>query len=134
MIAALTLVPGRPSPAALPPGAVDDLKALAPEVLDIEITGAEAGRPEHGRIPMLYRATVRAVLRSTESLSPGEAIEIDTFAPSGEVTRVGPLLPPRLSPGWRGRVWLKPLPPTAGHRGIHRFLPAAYGHGFEAAE
>jgi hypothetical protein len=97
----------------------------------VEITGVEAGRPERGRFPVLYQARVLEVLRSGEGMAPGDTLAIDTFAVKGDSALVGPKPPPLLSPGWRGRVWLKPVPPTPDDRGERRFLPAAYGHGFE---
>ena len=123
-----------PVNAALPPGAPDELKALAPEVLDVEIIGVEAGRPERGRFPVLYEAQVLKVLRTAEGMGIGDRIEIDTFSVRDDTALVGPKPPPLLSTGWRGRVWLKPVPPTGDERGTPRFLPAAYGHGFEAIE
>jgi len=129
-----TLLLGHELRAALPPGAADELKALAPEVLEIEVTGVEAGRPERGRFPVLYEAQVLEVLRTEAGIDAGDRIEIDTFSVRDDMARLGPKPPPLLSPGWRGRIWLKPTPPTADDRGMPGFLPAAYGHGFEAFE
>lgn len=134
MLVLLTLLPGAALRAALPPGAADELKALAPEVLEIEVTGVEAGRPERGRFPVLYEAQVLEVLRTEAGIDAGDRIAIETFSVRDDVARLGPKPPPLLSPGWRGRVWLKPTPPTADDRGMPRFLPAAYGHGFEPFE
>jgi len=133
-LGSLALSLALPAWGALPPGAADELKALAPEVLEIEVTGVEAGRPERGRFPVLYEAQVLKVLRTAEGIGVGARIEIDTFSVRDDTALVGPKPPPLLSTGWRGRVWLKPVPPTGDERGTPRFLPAAYGHGFEVIE
>jgi hypothetical protein len=134
LLGVLALSLAVPALGALPPGAPDELKALAPEVLDVEIIGVEAGRPQRGRFPVLYEARVLDVLRTAEGISAGDRIEIDTFSVRDDAALVGPKPPPLLSTGWRGRVWLKPVPPTGDERGTPRFLPAAYGHGFEVIE
>ena len=120
-----------PIAAALPPGAADELKANAPEVVDVEVVAVATGTPADGRFSAEYRARVLGVERSADGLAPGAEIEIDSFALEPGTMMLGPKPPPLLSVGWRGRVWLRPAP--AGDRlgTLPRFVPAAYGHGFE---
>ena len=67
------------TPAALPPGSYEKLKAEAQEKLTIKIIGVETKEQSDRRLDVLFTAEVLAVERSETYLKPGDTIQIQSY-------------------------------------------------------
>jgi hypothetical protein len=114
--------------AELPPGSYEKLKNNALEVLTVKILKVETpeGRKDHFLV--LLTAEVLGVTRSNSGVKEGQTISIASYYVSEEARKrgfVGPKIPPLLSPGWKGKVYLNKKPDKK------TYDIAAYGESFE---
>ncbi|MEJ2069520.1 MAG: hypothetical protein P8X58_03795 [Syntrophobacterales bacterium] len=113
--------------AALPPGAIEKLKADAQEELKIKILDVE----KTGKDPQLkvtFTAEVLEVKRSATGLKPGEKITIRSY--HWTKAFAGPPNPPILAKGWIGLAYLNKAKGKA-HGSGKTYSLAAYGDSFE---
>jgi hypothetical protein len=116
------------SPAALPPGSYDKLKAEAQEKLTIKIIGVETKEQSDRRLEVLFTAEVLTVERSETHLKPGDAIQIQSYRWTKRYA--GPKNPPLLPVGWTGIAYLN----KADEDADHVYSLAAYGASFEESQ
>jgi len=114
--------------AELPPGAYEELKNNASEVLTVKVLKIETPEGRKGHFPVLFTAKVLGVTRSKSGVVEGQTITIASYHVTKKARKkgfVGPRIPPLLSAGWEGRVYLnKPQDKKA-------YDIAAYGESFE---
>ena len=121
--------------AVLPPGAAEDLKEHAGEVLKVEILDVQTPTGKEDRFPVIYRARVLEVKRTGSEVKKGDEIRIRSYGLTEEAVQkgfVGPKIPELLTAGWVGIAYLNQEPqedPKAKIYGI-----AAHGHSFEAVK
>ena len=111
--------------AELPPGAYENLKTNATDVLMVKITKVEMQKGQGVFQDIVYTAEVLKVDRSKSGRKVGDTIQISSYrlrSPSFE----GPRIPSLLKTGWTGKAYLNAAKGNAGHR------LAAYGESFEA--
>jgi hypothetical protein len=116
------------SPAALPPGSYDKLKAEAQEKLTIKITGVEKKEQNDRRLDVLFTAEVLAVERSKTHLKPGDTIKIQSYR--WTKSYAGPKNPPLLPVGWSGIAYLN----KTAENTDNVYTLAAYGASFEESQ
>jgi hypothetical protein len=116
------------SPAALPPGSYEKLKAEAQEKLTIKIIGVETKEQSDRRLDVLFTAEVLAVERSETCLKPGDTIQIQSYRWTKRYA--GPKNPPLLPIGWTGIAYLN----KADEDGDNLYTLAAYGDSFEETQ
>lgn len=130
----------RPASAELPPGTYEMLKSEAKEVLQLEVTqvtrlgGEEAQQDSQQRY--LCEAKVTGIDRSASEQAVGNTIQFETYYidPSARVGFVGPAIPPKMSVGWSGTVYLNPSEATLEiESGASVYQLAAYGESFETS-
>ena len=125
-----------PLHAELPPGAYESLKQEAKEVLHIEVVNVS--RVRGGKTQAYYRcrARVTKVDRSAKGYRMGSMIIFDTWSvePAAGENFAGPAIPPKISAGWSGRVFLNPADPDPTGAAVAEaevLQLAAYGRSFE---
>lgn len=101
--------------AALPPGAIDALKANATEVLFVLVVAAETEDDGDSALECLVDQDVTAhiisVNTTTQGLTAGSLVEFESYHKTDATacdTFAGPEAPPVLEPGWCGYVYLMP--------------------------
>lgn len=126
-----------PASAELPPGTYEILKSEAKEVLQLEVTqvtrlgGEEAKQDREQRFRC--EAKVTGVDRSASEQAVGNTILFETYyiAPDARKGFAGPAIPPKVSVGWTGKIYLNPRAEesaTQGETTIYEL--AAYGNSF----
>jgi hypothetical protein len=119
------------SPAALPPGSYEKLKAEAQEKLTIKIIGVETKEQSDRRLEVLFTAEVLAVERSETCLKPGDTIQIQSYR---WIKRyAGPKNPPLLPVGWTGIAYLNKAD-SDDEDANNLYTLAAYGDSFEETQ
>jgi hypothetical protein len=114
--------------AELPPGAYAKLKKEAKEVLQLQVVKIQKVRQDESVQYFTCDAKVVAVERSAAGYKKGDAIQLETYYVYDRSRGfTGPLSPPRLPVGWRGRVYLNP--PEDDDSEV--LTLAAYGQSFE---
>ena len=117
------------SPAALPPGSYEKLKAEAQEKLSIKIIGVETKEQSDRRLDVLFAAEVLAVERSETCLKAGDTIQIQSYR---WIERyAGPKNPPLLPVGWTGIAYLNKADDEDAD---NLYTLAAYGDSFEESQ
>lgn len=115
-----------PCPAALPPDAIDTARQFAQECLIIEITKVAAKKSgQNGHQDLSYTAKVVKAERSSSSIQAGDTITFTSYAidPKAANDLDGPVPPPLLKAGWKGKVWL--------NRAQGGLTIAVHGHSFQ---
>lgn len=130
--------------AALPPGAIDALKANATEVLFVLVVAAETEDDSDSALECLVDQDVTAhiisVNTTTQGLTAGSLVEFESYHKTNATacdTFVGPEAPPVLEPGWCGYVYLMPDANDdllEDGETENDLKVAAYGGSFEAAD
>jgi hypothetical protein len=114
--------------AELPPGAYEELKKNASEVMIVKIMKVKTPEGKKGHFPVLFTAKVLGVTRSTSGVEKGQTISIGSYHVTKKARKegfVGPRIPPLLSAGWEGKVYLNK------HQDKNVYTIAAYGESFE---
>ena len=93
--------------AELPPGAYEQLKGEAEEVLKIQVTNVHFSATESLE-PLYYtvEAKILSVTRSKSARQRGESIRFRTFVYPREIQIAGPTSPPLLMNKWTGQIYL----------------------------
>jgi hypothetical protein len=130
IVALLTIAAfAAPARAELPPGAYDELKRKAQELLQIRIDAVKEKEPISAAMRNFEcTATVLRVDRSKSKLARGAKIKFDSYYVTPEAFErgfVGPKSPPLLAAGWTGRIYLN------REEGKTDYSLAAYGRSFE---
>lgn len=114
--------------AELPPGAYEELKKNASEVLTVKILKVETPEGKKGHFHVFYTAKVLEVTRSTSGVEKGQTLRIASYHVTEKARRegfVGAKIPPLLRVGWEGKVYLNK------NQGKQVYDIAAYGESFE---
>lgn len=114
--------------AELPPGAYEELKKNASEVLTVKILKVETPEGKKGHFLVLLTAKVLGVTRSKSAVEEGQTISIASYHVTEKARQagfVGPRIPPLLSAGWTGKVYLNK------NQDKKVYDIAAYGESFE---
>jgi hypothetical protein len=119
------------TPAALPPGSYEKLKAEAQEKLTIKIIGVETKEQSDRRLDVLFTAEVLAVERSETYLKPGDTIQIQSYR--WTKSYAGPKNPPLLPVGWTGIAYLNKADDDEEDAN-NLYTLAAYGASFEESQ
>jgi len=118
-----------PARAELPPGAYEELKRNAQELLQIRIDAVKEKEPISAAMRNFEcTATVVKVDRSKSKLTRGAKIKFDSYYVSPEAFQsgfVGPKSPPLLAAGWTGKIYLN------REEGKTDYSLAAYGRSYE---
>jgi hypothetical protein len=130
IVALFTIVSvATPAQAELPPGAYDELKRDAQELLQIRIDAVKEKEPISAAMRNFEcTATVVKVDRSKAKLARGAKIRFDSYFVTPEAFQrgfVGPKSPPLLAAGWTGKIYLN------REEGKTDYSLAAYGRSFE---
>jgi hypothetical protein len=127
LIAIATLAP--PALAELPPGAYDELKRDAQELVQIRIDRVKEKEPISAEMRNFEcTASVVKVDRSKTRLAPGARIKFESYYVSPKAFQrgfAGPQSPPLLAAGWTGKIYLN------REEGKTDYTLAAYGRSFE---
>lgn len=117
-----------PAQAELPPGAYDELKRDAQELLQIRIVRVREKEPISADMRNFEcTATVVRVERTKSRLAAGATIRFDSYYVSPAAFQrgfAGPASPPLLAAGWQGMVYLN------REEGKQDYTLAAYGRSF----
>jgi hypothetical protein len=119
------------TPAALPPGSYEKLKAEAQEKLAIKILEVETKKESDRRLDVLFTAEVLTVERSETGLKSGDTIRIQSYR--WTKSYAGPKNPPLLPVGWTGIAYLNKADSDA-KEADHVYSLAAYGDSFEESQ
>ena len=114
--------------AELPPGAYEELKKNASELLTVKILKVETPEGKKGHFLVLLTAKVLGVTRSKSGVEKGQTISIGSYHVTKKARKegfVGPRIPPLLSAGWEGKVYLNK------NQDKNVYAIAAYGESFE---
>ena len=129
LVAAVALFAGiATSRAELPPGTYEKLKENASEVLTVKVLKVETPEGREGHFLVLFTAKVLRITRSKSGVVKGRTITIASYHVTEKARKegfVGPRIPPLLSPGWKGRVYLNKKQDKKAYD------IAAYGESFE---
>jgi hypothetical protein len=129
LAAAVALCAGLVSARAeLPPGAYEELKKDASEVLTVKILKVKTPEGRKGHFLVLFTAEVLGVTRSKSGVVKGQTITIASYHVTEKARKegfVGPRIPPLLSAGWEGKVYLNK------EQEKKAYDIAAYGESFE---
>jgi len=127
--------------AELPPGAYEELKKEAQEVLEIRVTKVgERRETDSGVFYYECDAEVLSVTRSKAEIKAGEIVRFETYFVSRKAIEsgfVGPASPPLVKEDWRGRIYLNaPHVDSAEQPNAEKTVLelAAYGRSFEEAK
>lgn len=113
--------------AALSPGHIEKMKAEASEVFVIEVTAVDIAVNGFAT-KIIYTAKVTAVTRSKNGVKAGQTIKIQSYDKTELIPKPGPVKPPRLKVGWKGKAY------TRFDKKTKRYSIAVYGHSFEPAK
>jgi hypothetical protein len=114
--------------AELPPGAYEELKKNASDVMTVKILKVETPEGKKGHFHVFYTAKVLEVTRSTSGVELGQTLRIASYHVTEKARKegfVGPKIPPLLRKGWEGTVYLNKS------QDKQVFDIAAYGESFE---
>lgn len=106
----------------------EQMKRSAPEVLEIVVRKVEQSEADESTITYKITAEVRKVFRSAAGHKPNSDIVFQSYIVRPEAWKqgfVGPKSPPKLTTGWRGKVYLSDEFTASG------LGPAAYSKSFE---
>jgi hypothetical protein len=121
------LVTARPE---LPPGAYEELKKNAAEVMTVKILKVETPEGKKGHFRVFFTAKVLEVTRSKSGVEKGQTLRIASYHVTEKARKegfVGPRIPALLPVGWEGKVFLNK------NQDKKVFDIAAYGESFEEA-
>ena len=121
------LVTARPE---LPPGAYEELKKNASEVMTVKILKVETPEGKKGHFRVFFTAEVLEVTRSKSGVEKGQTLRIASYHVTEKARKegfVGPRIPALLPVGWEGKVFLNK------NQDKNVFDIAAYGESFEEA-
>jgi hypothetical protein len=114
--------------AELPPGAYEELKKNASEVMTVKILKVETPEGKKGHFQVLFTAKVLEVTRSKSGVEKGQTLRIASYHVTEKARKegfVGPRIPRLLPVGWEGRVYLN----KKQDKTVYDI--AAYGESFE---
>ncbi len=114
--------------AELPPGAYEELKKNASEVVTVKILKVETPEGRKGHFQVIFTAKVLEVTRSKSGVEKGQTLGIASYHVTEKARRegfVGPRIPRFLPVGWEGRVYLN----KKQDKTVYDI--AAYGESFE---
>jgi len=114
--------------AELPPGAYEELKKNASEVMTVKILKVETPEGKKGHFLVLLTAEVLGVTHSKSGVEKGQTIRIGSYHVTEKARKegfVGPRIPPLLPVGWEGKVYLN----KKQDKKVYDL--AAYGESFE---
>jgi hypothetical protein len=114
--------------AELPPGAYEELKKNASEVMTVKILKVETPEGKEGYFHVFFTAQVLEVTRSKSGVEKGQTIRIGSYHVTEKARKegfVGPRIPPLLPVGWEGKVYLN----KKQDKKVYDL--AAYGESFE---
>jgi hypothetical protein len=114
--------------AELPPGAYEELKKNASEVMTVKILKVETPEGKKGHFQVLFTAKVMEVTRSKSGVEKGQTLRIASYHVTEKARKqgfVGPRIPRLLPVGWEGRVYLN----KKQDKTVYDI--AAYGESFE---
>jgi hypothetical protein len=121
------LVTARPE---LPPGAYEELKKNASEVMTVKILKVETPEGKKGHFRVFFTAEVLEVTRSKSGVEKGQTLRIASYHVTEKARKegfVGPRITALLPVGWEGKVFLNK------NQDKKVFDIAAYGESFEEA-
>jgi hypothetical protein len=114
--------------AELPPGAYEELKKNAAEVMTVKILKVKTPEGKKGHFQVLFTAKVLEVTRSKSGVEKGQTLRIASYHVTEQARKegfVGPRIPSLLPVGWEGRVYLNK------NKDKNVYDIAAYGESFE---
>ena len=114
--------------AELPPGAYEELKKNASDVLTVKILKVQTPEGRKGHYRVLFTAKVLEVTRSQSGVEMGQTLRIASYHVTEKARKagfVGPRIPRLLPVGWEGRVYLNKKQDKTDYD------IAAYGESFE---
>jgi hypothetical protein len=114
--------------AELPPGAYEELKKNASDVLTVKILKVKTPEGRKGHFRVLFTAKVLEVTRSQSGVEKGQTLRIASYHVTEKARKegfVGPRIPRLLPVGWEGRVYLN----KKQDKTVYDI--AAYGESFE---
>jgi hypothetical protein len=114
--------------AELPPGAYEELKKNASEVMTVKILKVETPEGKKGHFHVFFTAQVLEVTRSQSGVERGQTLRIASYHVTEKARKagfVGPKIPPLLRVGWEGKVYLNK------NQDKKVYDIAAYGESFE---
>jgi len=120
-----TLVPAR---AELPPGAYEELKKNASEVMTVKILKVQTPEGKKGHFHVFFTAQVLEVTRSKSGVEKGQTLRIASYHVTEKARKegfVGAKIPALLPVGWEGKVYLNK------NQDKQVYDIAAYGESFE---
>jgi len=116
--------------AELPPGAYEELKKNAAEVMTVKILKVKTPEGKKGHFQVLFTAKVLEVTRSKSGVEKGQTLRIASYHVTEKARKegfVGPKIPSLLPVGWEGRVYLNK------NKDKNVYDIAVYGESFEEA-
>jgi hypothetical protein len=114
--------------AELPPGAYEELKKNASEVMTVKILKVQTPEGQKGHFRVVFTAKVLEVMRSKSGVEKGQTVRIASYHVTEKARKegfVGPRIPALLPVGWEGKVYLNKK------QDKQAYDIAAYGESFE---
>jgi len=114
--------------AELPPGAYEELKKNASEVMTVKILKVQTPEGKKGHFHVFFTAKVLEVTRSKSGVEKGQTLRIASYHVTEKARKegfVGAKIPALLPVGWEGKVYLNK------NQDKKVYDIAAYGESFE---
>jgi hypothetical protein len=114
--------------AELPPGAYEELKKNASEVMTVKILKVQTPEGKKGHFHVFFTAKVLEVTRSKSGVEKGQTVRIASYHVTEKARKegfVGARIPALLPVGWEGKVYLNK------NQDKQVYDIAAYGESFE---
>jgi len=114
--------------AELPPGAYEELKKNASEVMTVKILKVQTPEGKKGHFHVFFTAKVLEVTRSKSGVEKGQTVRIASYHVTEKARKegfVGAKIPALLPVGWKGKVYLNK------NQDKKVYDIAAYGESFE---
>ena len=114
--------------AELPPGAYEELKKNASEVMTVKILKVQTPEGKKGHFRVVFTAKVLEVTRSKSGVEKGQTVRIASYHVTEKARKegfVGAKIPSLLRKGWEGSVYLNK------NQDKQVYDIAAYGESFE---
>ena len=114
--------------AELPPGAYEELKKNASEVMTVKILRVQTPEGKKGHFHVFFTAEVLEVIRSKSGVEKGQTLRIASYHVTEKARKegfVGAKIPALLPVGWEGKVFLNK------NQDKLVYDIAAYGESFE---